>query len=425
MSNAWYKSRRYLHFDRPVNEDAALKVVSDQRAVARHSFYPLIRYVAESQKVHFDKAAGRVVKKDPKKRQISYAAHLDSHIYSYYCEVLSDLYERYLSTTEWSASVLAFRTLGKSNIEFAYEAFMDIASRTECCVVGIDIKGFFDNLSHTHLKSSWQKLIDRPSLPDDHFAVFKSLTRFSFVDREEVYSALGISKNNPKNGRQRICEPHQFRSAIRGAGLVETNSIGKGIPQGSPISALLSNIYMMDFDEKLYSYVENHGGSYFRYCDDILLIVPLAKEAEAIQFVDDEVAAIKLEVQKTKTEVCRFKKTAKGFRSDRALQYLGFIFDGENIYLRSSSLARYQERVNRGLSIATLSMLKVNTARIARGQLPRSIFLRKLHSRYSYLGRRNFISYGYRAARIMNSKSIRKQLKPLWGRLRKKIEDIA
>lgn len=207
MSNDWYKSRRYLHFDRPLNEEAALKVVSDQRAVAQHSFYPLIRYVAESQKVHFDKATRRVVKKDPKRRQISYAAHLDSHIYSYYCEVLGGLYETYLSKSEWSASVLAFRALGKSNIEFAHEAFTEIASRTECCVLGIDIKGFFDNLSHTQLKLNWQKLIDRPSLPDDHFAVYKSLTRFSFVDREEVYSALGISKNNPKMGVSESASP--------------------------------------------------------------------------------------------------------------------------------------------------------------------------------------------------------------------------
>jgi predicted metal-dependent phosphoesterase TrpH len=125
MSEDWYKHRRYLHFDRPINKDAASSIVVDKSKVARHSFYPLIRYVAESQKVYFDKALGKVVKKEPKKRSISYAAHVDSHIYSYYCKLLNDLYEAYLSEIDWKDSVLAFRSLGKSNIEFAHEAFRE------------------------------------------------------------------------------------------------------------------------------------------------------------------------------------------------------------------------------------------------------------------------------------------------------------
>jgi retron-type reverse transcriptase len=47
-----------------------------------------------------------------------------------------------------------------------------------------------------------------------------------------------------------------------------------GIPQGSPISALLSNIYMFSFDKHMKNYVDSIGGKYFRYCDDMLLIVP-------------------------------------------------------------------------------------------------------------------------------------------------------
>lgn len=425
MSEDWYKHRRYLHFDRPINKDAASKIVVDTDKVARHSFYPLIRYVAEYQKVYFDKTLGKVSKKEPKKRSISYAAHVDSHIYSYYCKLLGDLYEGYLNKVEWSDSVLAFRSLGKSNIEFAHEAFQEIASRDSCCVIGIDIKGFFDNLDHAYLKARWQTLINKPILPSDHFSVYKSLTRFSYVNRDGVYKALGISKNNPKHGRERICEPHEFRGIVRDGGLIETNPESKGIPQGSPLSALLSNIYMMEFDEQISGYVKTHGGSYFRYCDDILLVLPVTKDVEAVRVVGEKVKEIKLEMQESKTEVCRFRRSGNAYRADRPLQYLGFIFDGENIFLRSSSLSRYQERVNRGISIATKRMGKVNAIRVARGQLPRSIFLKKLHKRYSYLGRRNFISYGYRAARIMGSKSIKKQLKPLWNRLREKISEVS
>ncbi|WP_312975211.1 antiviral reverse transcriptase Drt2 [Stutzerimonas nitrititolerans] len=423
MPEKWYKSRGYLHFDRPINRATALEIVSCSKTVTQHAFYPFIRYVAQTQKVFFDKSIGKVAKKDPKQRPISYAAHVDSHIYSYYCEQLNQAYENHLAKVHWSPAVLAFSTLGKSNIDFARDAFVDIATRDSCCVIAIDIKGFFDNLDHAHLKSSWQALLGASQLPDDHYAVFRSLTKFSFVYRDQVYEALGLSKNNPKQGRKRICEPQEFRTKVRDGGLIETNKDKKGIPQGSPISALLSNVYMMGFDEQIHAYVQSCGGAYYRYCDDVLLIVPLEKEAEAKALVDQRIDAIGLEIQAAKTETCKFKLSAKGLRSDRSLQYLGFVFDGANIYLRSSSLARYQERVHRGIWLAGKCMAKVNAQRISRGQLPRSIFLKKLYKRYSYLGRRNFISYGYRAAKIMNAPSIKKQLKPHWNRLRERISD--
>ncbi|MGA4532479.1 antiviral reverse transcriptase Drt2 [Ectopseudomonas chengduensis] len=423
MPENWYKSRGYLHFDRPINQTAALEIVSSPKTVAKHAFYPFIRYVAQTQKVFFDKSIGKVVKKDPKQRPISYAAHVDSHIYSYYCDQLNQAYEGQLAKVRWASAILAFRALGKSNIDFARDAFLDISARKSCCVIAIDIKGFFDNLDHTHLKNAWQAILDTSYLPDDHYAVFRSLTKYSFVYRDQVYEALGLSKNNPKQGRKRICEPHEFRAKVRDGGLIETNKDKKGIPQGSPISALLSNVYMMGFDEQIHAYVQSCGGSYYRYCDDVLLIVPLEKEAEAKALVDLRVNEIGLEIQTAKTETCKFIRSVKGLRSDRPLQYLGFIFDGANIYLRSSSLARYQDRVNRCIWLAGKCMDKVNAKRIARGQLPRSMFLKKLYKRYSYLGRRNFISYGYRAARIMSAPSIKKQLKPHWNRLRERISD--
>lgn len=419
----WYKSRRYLHFDPPIGEAGAKKVVSAPTRVASHSFYPFIRYVVKSQKVHFDKAERKVKRKEPKERPISYAAHLDSHIYSYYCSLLSDHYEKHLSFTSWSDSVLAFRAIGKSNIEFARDAFQDIASRRSCCAITIDIKGFFDNINHQLLKESWQRLLRKSELPPDHYSVYKSLTRFSYVERDPLFEALGIPKSNPKRGRTRICSAEEFRSKIRKGGLIKRNCDTKGIPQGSPISSLLSNIYMFEFDERISVFASCCGGSYYRYCDDILLIVPIEKAEAAKTLVSAEVTKVKLELQESKTEIIIFRETPLGSKAQKPLQYLGFTFDGTRIHLRSSSLARYQERVNRGLWLARKSMEKVNGLRMERGELPRALYLKKIYKRYSHLGRRNFISYGYRAASIMRSSHIRKQLKPNWQRLREKISD--
>lgn len=416
----WYKARHYLHFDRPINKESAVDFVSSADRITRHAFYPLIRYEAVSKKTFFDKTKGCVDKKE-KIRPISYAAHLDSHIYSYFSKKLSDSYESFIKDKPWGSSVLAFRSLGESNIQFALRAFNEIRVREECCVIALDIKGFFDNLDHVVLKEAWCQVLGQAKLPDEHYSVYRSLTKFSYVELGALYDSLGIPKNNPKNGRTRVCEPHEFRNIVRKKKLIKTNLDNFGIPQGTPISATLSNIYMLDFDKALNGFVQSCNGAYFRYCDDILIVVPTNKKTEAECFSENEIKKIKLSIQKDKTIICFFKNNK---RIIKPLQYLGFTFDGLNIHIRSSSLMRYHERVNSGISTSAKRMAKINNIRINRSELPKPLYLKKIHDRYSHLGRRNFISYGYRAARIMDSKSIRKQLKPYWNKLREKISKV-
>lgn len=422
--DAWFRSRTYLHFDPPVGKKTAVALAKSPAAVKEHAFYPLIRFTVKSQKTRLNKETYKVERKPPKARQISYASHIDSHIYSYYCEILSEHYEKTVKTVGIDSSVLAFRTLGKSNIQFAGDAFKDIASRNSCCVIGLDIKGFFDNLDHNQLKAAWKKILGATELPGDHYAVFKSITKFSFVDRDKLYKALKIPTTNPKNGRNRICSPEEFRTLVRKGGLIESNPCkGKGIPQGSPISALLSNIYMIDFDVNVKHFIDLAGGSYYRYCDDMLLIVPRNMRIKTENFIYKEISKLKLEIQKDKNEIRIFTTTRGVLKADKPLQYLGFTFDGKSILIRSASLARYYERANGGIRLAKATMEKYNSIRIERGELPRALHLKKLYKKYSYLGRRNFLSYGYRAAKILGSNSIRKQLRPHWKRLQERIEE--
>ncbi|QKE62245.1 hypothetical protein HNE05_02295 [Aquipseudomonas campi] len=197
----------------------------------------------------------------------------------------------------------------------------------------------------------------------------------------------------------------------------------KGIPQGSPISALLSNIYLLNFDKSIKQFVTKNNGKYYRYCDDMLLIVPTRLHRKTEDFIYSEIGKIKLEIQKEKNEVRFFKTSPTGPYSSRPLQYLGFTYDGRNALIRSASLARYYERANRGVRLAKATMEKYNTLRIERGELPTPLHLKKLYKKYSHLGRRNFLSYGYKASKIMNSKSIKKQLRPHWERLQQKISE--
>src|SRR5690606_14828177 len=119
---------------------------------------------------------------------------------------------------------LAFRKLGKSNIEFAFDAFQKIKAMGNCTAIGYDISGFFDNLDHVLLKNAWYRLLGTDLLPPDHYAVFKSLTKFSQVERKAVYKALGISEHNPPNDLRRVCTPKEFREIIRKSGLINTNA---------------------------------------------------------------------------------------------------------------------------------------------------------------------------------------------------------
>ncbi|WP_258379788.1 antiviral reverse transcriptase Drt2 [Pseudomonas protegens] len=420
----WYKSRKYLHFDRPIGQKTALDYVSSPQKVSAHSFYPFITYTSLILKYRLDNDRGVFVK-NPKPRPISYSAHLDSHIYSYYNFILSQLYERELVRHGLHTSVLAFRSIdGKSNIHFAHDAFSEIKAKGECCVLAFDVEKFFDRLDHLRLKAAWARLLGVGKLPTDHYAVFKAITKSTRVDKTALYNKLGVSIHNPRVEGKRLCSAKRFRDDVRDGGLLATNPESRGIPQGSPISALLSNIYMLEFDLALLSKLSLTESIFYRYCDDILVICGSEKENEIYEFVSNELRRLELNLQEKKTEVRQFVFDAAGkLRSDKPVHYLGFSFDGQREHIRSSSITRYYKKLRKRIWVSKKAMDRCNELRAGRGELPRELFLRTIYRGYSYLGRRNFISYGFKAAHVMNSQSIRKQLRPHWKKLKKMLAD--
>ena len=415
----WFRKRGYLHFDKPISIDHALDIVTNPRAVATHSFLPFITFTSSTYKVQKDKGTN-AINKTLKERPIAYSSHVDSHIYSYYAAILNELYENELRTYQITRNVLAFRALNKSNIEFAYDAFQEIKIRGDCSAVALDLSKFFDTLDHSFLKDAWCRLLATEKLPEDHYAVFKAITKFSKVDKEKVYDLMSIPKNNAKHTkktRKQICSFADFRGKVRKANLIIPNKAGFGIPQGSPISALLSNIYMLNFDIEMNEYVSSLGGQYFRYCDDMLFIVPSREKNNVAGEAEKRLVKLKVSLNVKKTEIREFSITPSKIKCDKPLQYLGFLYDGENIFLRSSSLSRYSDRMKRGVRLAKATMKRKNKIRKYRGLPNKELFKEKIYARYAHVGKRNFLTYGYRASRIMNSKSIRKQLKPLWERL--------
>ena len=277
----WYSRKPYPHFDQPLPFEAAKRIVSNPKAVAHHPFFPLISYDKKVRRYrgHKDRSV--------KTRPIKYASHRDGYIYSFYAYKISSCYEDRITKLGLERNVIAYRKGLGNNVDFAQEAFDEIDRRGNCTAIALDISGFFDSIDHEKLKQEWCHTIGEARLPDDHFAVYKSLTRWAEVDRGHCYERLDLDH---KKIPSPICDDKTFRTIVKGRGsqydsLIKVNNENYGIPQGSPMSALLSNIYMIPFDLTMQKLANEIGGHYRRYSDDILWIC----ETQNLERVKDEV----------------------------------------------------------------------------------------------------------------------------------------
>jgi len=447
MPNFLFRPRGYIHFDTPLNREAAERLATAPEHVAAHSFYPFIYSVQKTQKIARDDQ-NRVHLMPEKTRSIAYASHGDSHIFSHYADILSERYEAILAERGLHQCVTAFRKLnGRRNIHFADEVFEFIRQTPSCSALALDVSDFFGSLGHSHLKAAWSSLMQIPRLPADHFAVFKAITRFCQVERDALFNALHIPISNPRStgnhrlphldqhshatipdNTNRLCSPSRFRVWVRERGLLQINGAGRGIPQGSPISAVLSNIYMLEMDTELNSFAAANGGLYRRYCDDILVVMPTVELREqAFQMIEAWRIRLNLNAfNPAKTERIDFGLDRP--ITGKPLQYLGFTFDGRHKRIRPASVARYYRKMRRGVLRTKIQRAQADEA-VGRNQ-PSPLKKKRLYRQYSYLvkklgrnkeQRRNFLSYAFDAARIMNDAGIKQQVKAHWRKLQEEI----
>lgn len=425
----WFRPRFYPHFDRRVSYESAERLVTDPARVAKHAFLPFLTFSIDQPR--YKPAQKRVVLKQ---RPIAVASHVDAHVFAYYADLLATRYERLLTARSLGDAVLAYRRFvpPKCNIHFAHEAFVEIQRLRDCVAVAIDIESFFDTIGHDALKRMWCRVLEVDRLPPDHFAVFRAVTRFAKVDRDAAFDEFGIGKRRRQTWRGPICTPEQFRAKIRGGRLITANESGRGIPQGSPISAVLSNIFMLDVDEAMQRAAVQVGGIYRRYSDDVLLIAPPAAATGFEQALKNEVAKLQLEINDSKTKRSVFAPNGDGvLRADKPLQYLGFLFDGERILVRPQTLARYIRRMKAGVKAARRAAIRAQKKGGSRRLRRQELF-----ARFSHLGpttemlaapggdslKSNFWSYAIRAGRIIGDDAIRRQIRRHWPRLVAEIE---
>lgn len=372
--------RGYLHFDGKVSFrdhiDAGGHLLNNSlrstEAIAKHSFLPFIRDDKRVRKYRDKKAEtafGDVRKHSQrfptiKNRPIMFAAHRDACIYSLYGDILNRAYEPSLINDGLNDSVLAYRRIpnkstgrNKSNIDFAQDFHKMMTSYDKIGILMVDMSHFFDTIDHQRLTDRWRVLLNVEELPPDHAAVLKSLTRYRYVFKREVYRELNLTdkkvKELSKKHLSSLSSPKQFNEQIKKAGLIRQNKTGRGIPQGSPISGLLANIYMQEFDKKMHEYVTARGGHYGRYSDDIAVLIDDTMLLDAYQFMNVLIRQEKININDKKTDCFIFEKSSgeftnalssigvdNPFNNKQYPQYLGFMYGAKNIILRSTTLAR-------------------------------------------------------------------------------------
>ena len=95
----------------------------------------------------------------------------------------------------------------------------------------------------------------------------------------------------------------------------------RGIAQGSPISPLLANFFLEDFDREL----EKSGRKLIRYADDFVVLARTAEDAsQALTQSEQLLSQAHLELNREKTHIVDF---AHGFR------FLGALFEGDTIWV--------------------------------------------------------------------------------------------
>jgi len=479
MPRSWLKYRKYTHFSPKLtykNRGFIIGYVRDPESVKTHKFFPFIHYtIVESKKKWVKNKKGKPILTDRrpeeiKKREIFYANHLDSQIFSYYAHLLNKRLEAiYEAGPVLSSAVIGYRSIRiskrnnrcKSNIHFTKEVidFIKNYEGSTLNIVSVDIKDFFNSLDHKILKRKWASLFGNHSLSPDHYAVYKAITKFNYVEISDIlkeFSELKIKRLSHLREKEILsfCKNgHEFKKRVVGNGLIKKDPFdeksdkrSKGIPQGSPISSVLSNLYLLEFDRIFSNLLTELGGIYRRYSDDIVFICP-PENTEEIEGLMKALLGHKnyqLPIKEEKVQQLDLQK--KGANSAGAIweirdqnnkiaafKYLGFQFDGNKVLLRNKSISKYYRKTK---SLIRRSAYYAKAAKKYNKKNPEKkpkdpwIYRSNIYRKKTHFGSRtfrtngkikrgNYIGYAYKASKIMGGSHIKHQVSRHW----KTVED--
>lgn len=434
--NVVFKNKYYTHLDIKKDYVKYENMIKNTNWIQKHGFYPFIHYEIIFNKYVYDKDTG-IKEKREKKRDIFYSSHIDRFIYQYYGQILNECYDKISINRGINKVATAYRNnlKGRCNIHFSKEALEFICKCKSAFIFVGDFSVFFDNLDHDYLKDKLVQALDVERLPIEHFCIYKNITQYTYIERDD------IEKDKNKKIKEMLKEPkyfttEEFRKFKKL--YLKKNENSYGIPQGSAISSIYSNVYMLDFDKQVNDYVTSKRGLYRRYCDDLIIVIPIQdseiiskKYNEYINEINRIAKSIpRLDLNPSKTE--QFIYDSQGNdklinlnTNKNILNYLGVSFDGQVVKIREKSLFKYYCRAYK----------KARTVKKYNGSKYEFTLKRKLYKLYTHLGDYkyskeygNFITYARRSEEIFNESNILKneihnQVKKHWAKINNKMKE--
>lgn len=214
-----------------------------------------------------------IPKTDGKLRALAIPSIRDRVLQTAACMVLSPILER-----EFEDESFAYRP-GRS-VRMAVSRIQRLRDKGFRWVVDADIRSYFDEIDHDLMLQCLARYI-----PDQPFLALI---------------------------QQWLDAPLQLQAG--GTARIET-----GIPQGSPISPLLSNLFLDDFDEA----ITDNGHKLVRFADDFVILCRSEQQAQqALLLATTEANKLKLAIHPEKTRITNFEQ---GFC------FLGVEFRGDHI----------------------------------------------------------------------------------------------
>ena len=113
------------------------------------------------------------------------------------------------------------------------------------------------------------------------------------------------------------------------------NETSKGVPQGGPLSPLLSNVLLDDLDKEL----QRRGDQFARYADDLIILVKSKRVGKRVmenisRFLERK---LRVRVNRDKSKVVKAEESS----------FLGFTFTRKRLTVSEKSLARFKSEVRR------------------------------------------------------------------------------
>jgi len=200
-------------------------------------------------------------KENDKIRPLSIPAVRDRLLQTAVTLVLTPIFEK-----EFEKCSFAYRK--GFSVKQAVEQVMHYREQGFVWVVDADIESFFDEINHRLMLEKINLLVTDESI----LRLIKSWLKCVIRDGDQLIK------------------------------------LKKGVPQGSPISPLLSNLYLDELDEKLV----NNNQRLVRFADDFLVLCKTEERADkALELTEKVLDGLKLNMNEDKTQIITF---GQGFR---------------------------------------------------------------------------------------------------------------